>query len=62
MNGVARPVVRSAAPGAVPGAVPGAPPRRVRHEVRDGLVLMAFSAVTSIGLSAAFLLLAGLGK
>lgn len=58
MNGAARPVVRSA----VPGAVPGAPPRRVRHEVRDGLVLMAFSAVTSVGLSAAFLLLAGLGK
>lgn len=54
MNGVARPVVRS--------AVPGPPPRRVRHEVRDGLVLMAFSAVTSVGLSAAFLLLAGLGK
>jgi hypothetical protein len=38
------------------------PARRVRHEVRDGLAVMAFSAVTSVGLTGMFLLLTGLGK
>jgi hypothetical protein len=38
------------------------PVRRVRHEVRDGLVLMAFSAGTSVGLAVLLTLLAGLGK
>jgi hypothetical protein len=36
--------------------------RRVRHQVRDGLAVMAFSAATSVGLAGALLLLAGLGK
>jgi hypothetical protein len=36
--------------------------RRVRHEVRDGLVLMAFSAATSVGLAALLTLFSGLGK
>ena len=55
MSGVARPV-----PGAVTAPVP--PVRRVRHAVRDGLAVMAFSAVTSVGLAMALTLLAGLGK
>ena len=38
------------------------PARRVRHEVRDGLAVMAFSATTSVGLTGLFLLLTGLGK
>ena len=54
MNGVAGPVH---------GPLISPPPvRRVRHEVRDGLTLMAFSAATSAGLAAALMLLAGLGK
>jgi hypothetical protein len=44
----------------VTGSVP--PVRRVRHEVRDGLALMAFSAATSAGLAGALLVLTGLGK
>jgi hypothetical protein len=44
----------------VTGPVP--PVRRVRHEVRDGLALMAFSAATSAGLAGALLVLTGLGK
>jgi hypothetical protein len=36
--------------------------RRVRHEVRDGLVLMAFSAATSVGLAGLLTLLSGLAK
>jgi hypothetical protein len=55
MNGVAGPVHG-------PLITPQAPVRRVRHEVRDGLTLMAFSAATSAGLAAALMLLAGLGK
>jgi hypothetical protein len=39
-----------------------APVRRVRHEVRDGLAVMAFSAATSVGVSAVWMLLVGLGK
>ncbi|MFL6106353.1 MAG: hypothetical protein ACJ716_03925 [Marmoricola sp.] len=38
------------------------PARRVRHEVRDGLAVMAFSAATSVGISALWMLLVGLGK
>jgi hypothetical protein len=38
------------------------PVRRVRHDVRDGLAVMAFSAVTSVGLAAVLTILAGLGK
>jgi hypothetical protein len=34
----------------------------VRHEVRDGLAVMAFSAASSAGLAGLLLLLAGLGK
>jgi hypothetical protein len=55
MSGVARPV-------AGPIAGPVRPVRRVRHEVRDGLVLMVFSAATSVGLTAVLTVLAGLGK
>lgn len=33
-------------------------PRRVRHGVRDGLAVMAFSAASSAALAAMFLLLA----
>lgn len=35
--------------------------RRVRHEVRDGLAVMAFSAASSCLLAAALLLLPRLG-
>jgi hypothetical protein len=48
MSGVAGPVTR--------------PVRRVRHDVRDGLAVMAFSASASIGLATVLTLLAGLGK
>jgi hypothetical protein len=51
MSGVARPV-----------DAPVPPVRRVRHDVRDGLAVMAFSAATSIGLALLLLLLTGLGK
>jgi hypothetical protein len=54
MNGVAAPV-------ATPGA-PAPPARRVRHQVRDGIAVMAFSAAASVGLAGALLLLAGIGK
>lgn len=43
-------------------AGPVTPARRVRHDVRDGLAVMAFSAATSAGLAGLLLLLAGLGK
>jgi hypothetical protein len=36
-------------------------PRRVRHELRDGLAVMAFSAVSSCLLAALLLLLPRLG-
>jgi hypothetical protein len=55
MNGLAGPVH-----GPLTGSAP--PVRRVRHEVRDGLAVMAFSATTSAVLAGALLLLAGLGK
>jgi hypothetical protein len=47
MNGVAGPVT---------------PARRVRHEVRDGIAVMVFSASTSLGLALVLMLLTGLGK
>jgi hypothetical protein len=36
--------------------------RRVRHDVRDGLALMVFSAGASAGFALAMTLLVGLGK
>jgi hypothetical protein len=41
---------------------PVAPVRRVRHQAREAAAVMAFSAVTSVGLAAAFLLLTSLGR
>jgi hypothetical protein len=38
------------------------PARRVRHDVRDGIAVMAFSAATSVGVAAVWMLLIGLGK
>jgi hypothetical protein len=52
-------VGRTVAPVASPVVTPA---RRVRHEVRDGLAVMAFSAVTSVCLTGMLLLLTGLGK
>jgi hypothetical protein len=37
-----------------------AAPRRVRHQARDAVVLMAFSATTSVGVALGLLLLAHL--
>jgi hypothetical protein len=34
----------------------------VRHQVRDGLAVMVFSAATSVGLATTFLLLTRIGK
>lgn len=43
--------------------VPAVPPvRRVRHQVRDGLAVMAFSAASSSALALALMLLVRLGK
>jgi hypothetical protein len=39
-----------------PGQVSGAPVRRVRHEVRDGLAVAAFSATASSCLAVALML------
>lgn len=38
------------------------PERRVRHQARDVVALMAFSAVVSIGFAAALLLITALGS
>jgi hypothetical protein len=38
------------------------PARRVRHDLRDGLAVMAFSASVSVGIAFLCLLLVGLGK
>jgi hypothetical protein len=35
-------------------------PRRVRHQAREAVTVMAFSAVTSLGLAAALLVLTNL--
>jgi hypothetical protein len=40
----------------------GVAPRRVRHQVRDVVLLMAFSATTSVTVALGFLLLAHLGR
>jgi hypothetical protein len=41
--------------------MPAAPaPRRVRHQARDVVVMMAFSATSSVAVAAGFLLLAHL--
>jgi hypothetical protein len=42
------------------GAAPAVEPRRVRHQARDVVALMAFSAPTSTALAAGLLLLAHL--
>lgn len=39
-----------------------APARRVRHDLRDGLGVMAFSAGTSLAITLVLTLLIGLGK
>jgi len=46
----------------VAGVAPAAEPRRVRHQARDVVALMAFSATTSTALAAGLLLLAHLGR
>ena len=38
------------------GQLPGPPVPRVRHQVRDGMTVVAFSAVASSGLAAAVML------
>ena len=38
------------------------PVRRVRHQAREAAALMAFSAVTSVGIASALLLLAHWGR
>ncbi len=43
--------------GAHPGSAPGRPVRRVRHEVRDGLAVVAFSAASSLTLAGVMLVL-----
>ena len=35
---------------------------RVRHQARDAVVLMTFSAMTSLGLAACLMLLTSLGR
>ncbi len=44
------------------GATAGRPVRRVRHEVRDGVVVMLFSAFTSSGLALLLTVLPRLGN
>jgi hypothetical protein len=39
------------------GQLSGQPVRRVRHEVRDGVAVIAFSAVASTALACALMLL-----
>jgi hypothetical protein len=45
-----------------PGVAPDAPVRRVRHQARDALALMTFSAATSLAFATALLLLTHLGR
>ena len=47
----------TAAAGATTRTVPARAARRVRHEVRDGVAVIAFSAAASTGLATAMLLL-----
>jgi hypothetical protein len=46
--------------GTIAGSASG--PRRVRHQARDVVVLMAFSASTSVAVAVGILLLAHLGR
>jgi hypothetical protein len=46
----------------VAGFGPAPQVRRVRHQARDAVALMAFSATTSTALAAGLLLLAHLGR
>ena len=39
------------------GRLPGTPARRVRHQVKDGVAVIAFSAASSSALAVALLLL-----
>lgn len=39
-----------------------APARRVRHQAREAAAVMAFSAVTSVGVALTFLVVASLGR
>ncbi|MBZ5736806.1 hypothetical protein [Nocardioides mangrovi] len=50
--------IAPAAPVPPPTAGEPAPLPRVRHQARDAATLMAFSALTSIGVALGFLLLA----
>jgi len=44
-------------------AAPGVPPvRRVRHQAREVLAVMVFSAATSVGLATCLLLLTSLAR
>lgn len=65
MSGVAG-SVRAPAAGTRQVSGPVTPSRRVRHDVRDGLVVMAFSAAASVALAVALLVasevLVGLGR
>lgn len=45
-----------------PASPAGPAPRRVRHQARDVVALMTFSAVVSIGCALSLLLLAQLGR
>jgi hypothetical protein len=55
----AHPIVAPGA-GAVPATASTTVPRRVRHQARDVVALMAFSATTSTALAGGLLLLAHL--
>jgi len=48
--------------GPIAGLAPEGQPRRVRHQARDAVAVMAFSATTSTALAAGLLLLAHLGR
>lgn len=45
-----------------PAETPVAAVRRVRHQARDAVVLMGFSALTSVGAAVAVVLLTRLGR
>lgn len=43
-------------------SVTEAPPRRVRHQAREAVLVMVFSASVSVGLSLLFLMLMTMGR
>ena len=43
-------------------STPAAPARRVRHQAREAVAVMAFSAATSVGVALAFLTVTSLGR